>query len=91
MFDCFQCMELSLCCWIKLKNFGEIKEKTSHCQIEIETSVNDIISLEPIEEWSKIAPFRILSFDIECAGKNGHFPSPEQDPVIMIANYVTLQ
>jgi DNA polymerase delta subunit 1 len=77
--------------WIQLKKFQPIKEKTSHCQIEVEASVEDIVSLEPVGDWSKIAPLRILSFDIECAGKAGHFPKPEQDPVIMIANYVTLQ
>ena len=42
-------------------------------------------------EWQKIAPFRILSFDIECAGRKGIFPEPEHDPVIQIANVVTVQ
>ncbi|KAM1072009.1 hypothetical protein ACFX2I_017189 [Malus domestica] len=30
----------------------------------------------------KMAPFQILSFDIECAGHKGHFPEPIHDPVI---------
>ncbi|PON49372.1 DNA-directed DNA polymerase [Parasponia andersonii] len=38
-----------------------------------------------------MAPFRILSFDIECAGRKGHFPEPSHDPVIQVANLVTLQ
>ncbi|KAK4490648.1 hypothetical protein RD792_001339 [Penstemon davidsonii] len=38
-----------------------------------------------------MAPFRILSFDIECAGRKGHFPEPTHDPVIQVANLVTLQ
>ena len=42
-------------------------------------------------EWDKIAPLRILSFDIECAGRKGVFPEPEKDPVIQIANMVTRQ
>lgn len=42
-------------------------------------------------EWSKVAPFRILSFDIECAGRKGVFPEPEKDPVIQIANMVIHQ
>ena len=42
-------------------------------------------------EWQRIAPFRILSFDIECAGRKGIFPEPEHDPVIQIANVVTVQ
>ncbi len=36
----------------------------------------------------QIAPLRILSFDIECAGRKGVFPEPEKDPVIQIANMV---
>lgn len=35
-------------------------------------------------EWSRIAPLRILSFDIECAGRKGHFPEPQHDPVIQV-------
>jgi len=42
---------------------------------------------KPVElEWSKIAPLRILSFDIECVSKKG-FPQATKDPVIQIANY----
>lgn len=40
-------------------------------------------------EYSKMAPLRILSFDIECCGRRGHFPDPEHDPVIQIASYLT--
>ena len=35
-----------------------------------------------------MAPLRILSFDIECAGRKGVFPEAEHDPVIQIANVV---
>ena len=38
----------------------------------------------PEGEFSKMAPFRILSFDIECAGRKGHFPEPNHDPVIQV-------
>lgn len=40
---------------------------------------SDIISRHPEGEFSKMAPFRILSFDIECAGRKGHFPEPTHD------------
>jgi DNA polymerase delta subunit 1 len=36
-----------------------------------------------------MAPLRILSFDIECAGRKGIFPEAHIDPVIQIANVVT--
>lgn len=42
-------------------------------------------------EWDKIAPVRVLSFDIECAGRKGIFPEPEKDPVIQIANMMIRQ
>lgn len=46
---------------------------TSRCQIEVDVSCEDLISHLPEGEWSKVAPFRILSFDIECAGRKGTF------------------
>ncbi|KAL0580603.1 DNA-directed DNA polymerase delta [Marasmius crinis-equi] len=66
-------------------------KKKSHCQIEIDLKWDDFISHEPEGEWSKIAPLRILSFDIECAGRKGVFPEASKDPVIQIANMVTRQ
>ncbi|KAF8630753.1 hypothetical protein AX17_005348, partial [Amanita inopinata Kibby_2008] len=65
--------------------------KKSHCQLEISMSYNAFISHPPEGEWSKIAPLRILSFDIECAGRKGIFPEAQVDPVIQIANMVTRQ
>ncbi|TVY91000.1 DNA polymerase delta catalytic subunit [Lachnellula willkommii] len=61
----------------------------SNCQIEAEVSYRDLIAHKPEGEWAKMAPLRILSFDIECAGRKGVFPEPNQDPVIQIANIVT--
>ena len=61
------------------------------CQIEIDVSFKDLVS-HPVEgEWQKIAPLRILSFKIKCAGRMGIFPEPERDPVIQIANMVVSQ
>ena len=64
---------------------------TSKCQIELDISYEDFISHPPEGEWQKVAPFRILSFDIECAGRKGVFPEPEHDRVIQIANMVINQ
>ena len=33
-----------------------------------------------------MAPIRVVSFDIECAAPQGHFPLPESDSVIMVAS-----
>ncbi|KAL4931961.1 DNA-directed DNA polymerase delta POL3 [Aspergillus undulatus] len=65
------------------------QEKVSNCQLEARIDYRDLIPHAPVGDWAKIAPLRILSFDIECAGRKGIFPEPNQDPVIQIANVVT--
>ncbi|KAF2838273.1 DNA polymerase delta subunit 1 [Patellaria atrata CBS 101060] len=65
------------------------RERQSNCQIEAHVHYQDLISHQAEGEWAKMAPLRILSFDIECAGREGIFPEPDQDPVIQIANIVT--
>ena len=83
------------CNWIELPTSKYFvvrpQKKLSSCQYEIECSWRDIVSLPTEGEWGKIAPARILSFDIECAGRKGIFPEPQHDPVIQIANMVMYQ
>ncbi|KAM3560926.1 hypothetical protein MY1884_002645 [Beauveria asiatica] len=63
--------------------------RQSNCQIEAEINYHDLVAHKPEGDWAKMAPLRILSFDIECAGRKGIFPEPEHDSVIQIANVVT--
>lgn len=63
----------------------------SRSQIELDVSWEEFIAHQPEGDWSKVAPFRILSFDIECAGRKGIFPEADKDPVIQIANMVQKQ
>jgi DNA polymerase delta subunit 1 len=58
-------------------------------QLEVDVTYNDVIAHKSEGEWNKIAPLRILSFDIECQGRKGYFPEAEHDPVIQIANALT--
>jgi DNA polymerase delta subunit 1 len=67
----------------------EPSTRQSNCQIEAAMNYHDLIAHPSDGEWAKIAPLRILSFDIECAGRKGIFPEAEIDPVIQIANVVT--
>ena len=74
MVDC----DIVGCNWIELpagkwfrRKFNTNPKNTSLCQIEVDISYENIISHAPEGEWSKVAPFRILSFDIECAGRAG--------------------
>lgn len=61
--------------------------RTSSCQIEVACSVESVHNQEAQGRFLSIAPLRILSIDIECEGRKGLFPEPEQDPVIQIANH----
>lgn len=65
------------------------RQRHSNCQIEARVHYTDLIAHPNDGEWAKMAPLRILSFDIECAGRKGVFPEANQDPVIQIANVVT--
>lgn len=45
--------------------------QVSLCQYEVDIGWTDFISHPAEGEWQKIAPLRVLSFDIECAGRKG--------------------
>lgn len=78
--------------WLTLpKNTYEFgKDNVTNCQMELHISYDDLKPRDPEGEWNKIAPLRILSMDIECQGRKGYFPEADQDPVIQIANTVTV-
>jgi DNA polymerase delta subunit 1 len=65
------------------------EERVSTCQLEVDVVARDVEALPAKGRWLKIAPIRVLSFDIECAGRKNKFPEPDVDPVIQIANVVT--
>jgi DNA polymerase delta subunit 1 len=79
-------------------------EKASRCQLELAVkfvlsqltlcAYNIVrwtdIELQPFKEDAPQPPLRILSFDIECLGRDNIFPQPEMDPVIQIGNVVSI-
>eukprot|EP00736_Rhodelphis_marinus_P000075 Rmarinus@m.29088 len=71
----------------KLRNPSQMN---STLQYELDIECSNLICHLPQAEWLDVAPLRILSFDIECAGRKGVFPDPKMDPVIQIASYVTI-
>lgn len=95
----FMCdLNITGCCWVEAKNWHKIEEDSymssrtnSHCQINISVDYKDIIAYNINGLWSKIAPWRIMSFDIECAARKGIFPEAGIDPIIQISNMVYLQ
>eukprot|EP01135_Chromosphaera_perkinsii_P002643 Nk52_evm11s226 gene=Nk52_evmTU11s226 len=70
---------------------SRVRDTVSHCQIEVDVSYDKLISHPAEGDWAHIAPVRVLSFDIECAGRRGVFPEANVDPVIQIANMVSVQ
>lgn len=77
--------------WVRIVG-GEYrlrKAKASHCQFEVDVAFDRVLAM-PCDsgEFTKISPFRIMSFDIECAGRKGVFPAPEIDKVIQIASCI---
>ncbi|KAF3846592.1 hypothetical protein F7725_003670 [Dissostichus mawsoni] len=82
------------CCWIELpKSKFRVREEKleSLCQYEVDVGWTDLISHPTEGDWQRIAPLRVLSFDIECAGRKGIFPEADKDPVIQIASMVQRQ
>ena len=79
------------CGWIKLPVGGYHKlrqgSNTTRCQLEVKCEQSWI---ESDPKRMDIPPLRILSFDIECLGKEGKFPHPDNDKVIQIANVVKI-
>ncbi|KAL1649133.1 DNA-directed DNA polymerase delta [Diplodia intermedia] len=80
--------------WVEAKagKYHMIPHRDRHSTSQIEAYVHyrDLIAYPAEGEWVKTAPLRILSFDIECAGRKGIFPEPNVDPVIQIANVVNI-
>ncbi|CAN8270830.1 unnamed protein product [Cochlearia groenlandica] len=79
--------------WIEVpsRKYKKTAKTCSYCQLELDCLYSDLVSHAAEGEYLRMAPFRILSFDIECAGRKGHFPEPKHDPVIQVANHVTIQ
>ena len=77
--------------WSDNGGAGAVEKPCTTTQLEVDVWFSDVVSHAPDGEYLGIAPMRILSFDIECAGRPGVFPEPEHDRVIQIANHVVLQ
>ncbi|KAK8232263.1 DNA polymerase delta catalytic subunit [Phyllosticta capitalensis] len=79
--------------WVSVKegryHMVPYNSRQSTCQIEAYANYKDLIAHPAEGQWAKMAPLRVLSFDIECAGRKGVFPEANVDPVIQIANVVT--
>ena len=46
-----------------------LQKHQSHCQLEAHLHYSQLVSHAPEGEWARMAPFRILSVDIESQGR----------------------
>jgi DNA polymerase delta subunit 1 len=59
--------------------------------VDVHCTLCSMIPMTAPEKKTQIAPMRILTTDIECAGRPGTFPEAEKDPVICIGNLVNVK
>jgi DNA polymerase delta subunit 1 len=92
MLRCFHIKKISGCSWVSVKKYVKIGDKTgdyeSYCDIELRADWRDIM---PIEKDTN-APFRILSFDIECySSDKDKFPQArnKEDCIFQIGSTYT--
>jgi DNA polymerase delta subunit 1 len=73
------------CQWCRIAKDagGDAVVELTTCQIERHELC--LADLDFLHEEEAMAPLRLLSFDIEAAGRRGVFPQASQDPVIQIA------
>lgn len=82
------------CSWIELPpgkwklrgHYNRALPITSRCQMEVDVAWDAFIAHAPEGQWSKVAPFRILSFDIECAGRKGNFITQKKKHNFLVQN-----
>lgn len=55
--------------------FTRAQGHQTHCQLEAHLHYSRLVSHAPEGEWAKMAPFRILSVDIECQGRKVRTPA----------------
>jgi DNA polymerase delta subunit 1 len=72
---------LSGCQWCSVP-LSHAATRTTRCHYELEASADALCVLPARDD---LAPLRLLSFDLEAAGRRGVFPDPTIDPVIQIS------
>ena len=76
-------LDLVGCQWVRAPTeTAWVGERRSQCAHEWHVEAQ---FLEKLPDVTEVAPLRVLSFDLEAAGRRGVFPQASHDPVIQIA------
>lgn len=82
------------CSWVTLPagTFWHVAKPSTRSQIEVLTRHDTMVfhSYQEAEQWSRVCPLRVLSFDIECKSIKKGFPHPEESPVVMICTVLLM-
>lgn len=77
-------LKLSGMSYLRILNYKVV----SQSPFVILTEPDFIEQLPFVDEYNKILPLKILSFDIECCSGSNSFPEATKDPIIQIGNTV---
>jgi len=73
--------------WFSITNTQTVARPVTSCDLEFIVDAENVARVDSM----RLAPYKILSYDIECLGRPGIFPEPEHDPVINIGNELVLR
>lgn len=79
------------CQWCQVPAPRDYGSKKSNCDVEIAECSIACLELVDLMDKSDVGSIRILSFDLEAAGRKGVFPDPAIDPVIQIGIQLQVQ
>lgn len=86
-------MDISICGWVHIGDswLSQAPIPLSICQSEYIVPFTEIRPCTDAESIAEPPRLRVLSFDIEVAGRYGCFPDPAVDPIIQISSVVKQQ
>lgn len=67
-------------------DFSQSSKEIKSENLFIVADESEVHGIEQVGDYLKLPRMKILSFDIECIGRNDSFPTAKTDPVIQIGN-----
>lgn len=71
--------------WIKLNKYTVPNDRETFRTIELDVQYTDLEVEPSVGKYAFDAPAHFMSIDCEMCGQDGHFPKPEDSPVVTIS------